>query len=134
MASPNAPCRRRPLERDGLVEIESDPSDRRSKILRLTKCRRSAFPARLPARGYPSSGLPHQRETGWLGRVISGAAVKFSLPWLVCGLRNIFRDMGPLSQAPAEGNVLARDFVERDHQIIRRDSGRRNHTVVQGLQ
>jgi DNA-binding MarR family transcriptional regulator len=27
----------RPIERDGLIAIESDPSDRRSKILRLTK-------------------------------------------------------------------------------------------------
>jgi DNA-binding MarR family transcriptional regulator len=27
----------RPLERDDLIAIESDPSDRRSKILRLTK-------------------------------------------------------------------------------------------------
>jgi hypothetical protein len=52
----------------------------------------------------------------------------------VLGLRNIFRDMGSLSQPSAEGNVLARNFVERNHRIIRRDFGRRNHSVVQGLQ
>ncbi|SEF13444.1 hypothetical protein SAMN05444161_8934 [Rhizobiales bacterium GAS191] len=38
--------------------------------------------------------------------------------------------MGPLSQAPAEKNVLARNLVERDHQIVRRDAGSRDHTVV----
>src|SRR3984893_1021134 len=33
----------RPLERDGLVAIESDPSDGRSKILRLTKAGEARF-------------------------------------------------------------------------------------------
>src|ERR1700676_2784205 len=33
----------RPLERDGLIAIESDPSDRRSKILRLTKTGEGRF-------------------------------------------------------------------------------------------
>lgn len=33
----------RPLERDGLIAIESDPSDRRSKILRLTKTGETRF-------------------------------------------------------------------------------------------
>jgi DNA-binding MarR family transcriptional regulator len=33
----------RPLERDGLIAIESDPSDRRSKILRLTKAGDARF-------------------------------------------------------------------------------------------
>jgi DNA-binding MarR family transcriptional regulator len=33
----------RPLERDGLIEIDSDPSDRRSKILRLTKAGEARF-------------------------------------------------------------------------------------------
>ena len=33
----------RPLERDGLIAIESDPSDGRSKILRLTKAGESRF-------------------------------------------------------------------------------------------
>src|SRR5262249_19072341 len=40
----------------------------------------------------------------------------------------------PLRQAATEGNVLARGLVEHDHEIIRRDSGRRNHAIVQGLQ
>src|SRR5262245_53283919 len=44
------------------------------------------------------------------------------------------REMGPLGQAATEGNVLARGLVECDHEIIWRDSGRRNHAVVQGLQ
>ena len=33
----------RPLERDGLIAIESDPSDGRSKILRLTKAGEARF-------------------------------------------------------------------------------------------
>jgi DNA-binding MarR family transcriptional regulator len=33
----------RPLERDGLIAIELDPSDRRSKILRLTKAGGARF-------------------------------------------------------------------------------------------
>jgi DNA-binding MarR family transcriptional regulator len=33
----------RPLERDGLIEIGPDPSDRRSKILRLTKSGHTHF-------------------------------------------------------------------------------------------
>jgi DNA-binding MarR family transcriptional regulator len=33
----------RPLERDGLIAIEPDPSDRRSKILRLTKAGDARF-------------------------------------------------------------------------------------------
>src|SRR5260370_26095802 len=33
----------RPLERDDLIAIESDPSDRRSKILRLTKAGDARF-------------------------------------------------------------------------------------------
>jgi DNA-binding MarR family transcriptional regulator len=33
----------RPLERDGLIAIEPDPSDRRSKILRLTKAGGARF-------------------------------------------------------------------------------------------
>jgi DNA-binding MarR family transcriptional regulator len=33
----------RPLERDGLIAIESDPSDGRSKILRLTKAGNARF-------------------------------------------------------------------------------------------
>src|SRR3984957_3206837 len=33
----------RPLERDDLIAIESDPSDRRSKILRLTKAGNARF-------------------------------------------------------------------------------------------
>ena len=33
----------RPLERDGLIAIEPDPSDRRSKILRLTKAGAARF-------------------------------------------------------------------------------------------
>jgi DNA-binding MarR family transcriptional regulator len=33
----------RPLERDGLITIEPDPSDRRSKILRLTKAGDARF-------------------------------------------------------------------------------------------
>src|SRR6266436_6314011 len=46
----------------------------------------------------------------------------------------LVRDMGPLSQAAAEGNVLTRGLVERDHEIIWRDVGSRDHAVVQGLQ
>jgi DNA-binding MarR family transcriptional regulator len=33
----------RPLERDGLISIETDPSDRRSKILQLTKAGERRF-------------------------------------------------------------------------------------------
>src|SRR5262245_18463508 len=44
------------------------------------------------------------------------------------------RDMGSLSEPSAERDVLAGDLVERLHQIIRRDSGRRDYSVVQGLQ
>jgi len=44
------------------------------------------------------------------------------------------RDTGTLSQGAAERNVLARGLVERDHEIIWRDVGRRDHAVVQGLQ
>src|SRR5438876_11549061 len=43
-------------------------------------------------------------------------------------------DVGTLSQAAAEGNVLARCLVERDHEIIWRDVGSRDHAAVQGLQ
>ena len=41
---------------------------------------------------------------------------------------------GSLSQAAAERNVLVGNLVERDHEIIRRDPGSRNHSVVQGFQ
>src|SRR2546425_764573 len=44
------------------------------------------------------------------------------------------RDMGTLSQAAAEGNVLARGLVEHDQEIIWRNSGSGDHAVVQGLQ
>src|SRR5437867_336354 len=43
-------------------------------------------------------------------------------------------DVGTLSQAAAEGNVLARCLVERDEEIVWRDSRRGNHPFVQGLQ
>jgi len=46
----------------------------------------------------------------------------------------LFRDMGPLGQPVAEGDVLARRLVERDQEIIWRDSRRCDHCVVQGLQ
>ena len=40
---------------------------------------------------------------------------------LARGLCVLLRDMRPLSQPAAEGNVLARRLVERDQEIIRRD-------------
>src|SRR2546425_356572 len=40
------------------------------------------------------------------------------------GSRFSVGDMGTLSQAAAEGNVLARRLVERDEEIVGRDSGR----------
>src|SRR5437016_14534349 len=43
-------------------------------------------------------------------------------------------DMGTLSQAAAERNVLARRLVERDEEIVRGDLRSRDDTVVQGLQ
>src|SRR2546425_5584451 len=43
-------------------------------------------------------------------------------------------DTGTLSQAAAERNVLARGLVEHDQEIIWRNSGSRDHAVVQGLQ
>jgi hypothetical protein len=42
--------------------------------------------------------------------------------------------MGTLSQTAAERNVLARNLVERDHEIVRGDLGSRDNAVVQGLQ
>src|SRR6267142_679303 len=42
--------------------------------------------------------------------------------------------MGPLSQTAAERNVLTGGLVERDHEIIWRDVGSRDHAVVQCLQ
>jgi len=55
---------------------------------------------------------------------------------LCCGLRYSFRvgNMSALSQPPAKRNVLARDLVECDHQIVRRNPGRCDHTVIQGFQ
>ena len=41
---------------------------------------------------------------------------------------------GALRQATTERNVLARRLVERDQEIIGRDSGSRDHAVVHGLQ
>src|SRR2546429_7057070 len=43
-------------------------------------------------------------------------------------------DVGTLSQAATEGNVLARGRQEPDHEIIWRDVGSRYHAAVQGLQ
>jgi DNA-binding MarR family transcriptional regulator len=61
----------RPLERDGLIAIESDPSDRRSKILRLTKAGEARFRTAVGRpRGYeracaPSSQATSARSTPW---------------------------------------------------------------------
>src|SRR5499433_3544624 len=44
------------------------------------------------------------------------------------------RNPGTLSQAAAEGNVLARDLVNHDEEIVWRHAGGRDHAVVQGLQ
>src|SRR5262249_7393709 len=49
-------------------------------------------------------------------------------------LTSVASRVGSLSEAPAERDVLAGDLVERHHQIIRRDSGSRDYSVVQGLQ
>src|SRR5262245_12720196 len=52
----------------------------------------------------------------------------------VCSLRGIVRNMGTLSQAAAERNVLARNLVERDHEIVPGDLGSRHNAVIQVLQ
>src|SRR5258707_15404420 len=49
-------------------------------------------------------------------------------------LRILLGDVRTLRQAAAERDVLARRLVERDQEIIRRDSGSRGDAVVQGLQ
>src|SRR6266480_6671221 len=46
----------------------------------------------------------------------------------------LVRDVGALRQASAERDVLARRLVERNQEIIGRDSGSRDHAIVQGLQ
>src|SRR3954471_20341005 len=51
-----------------------------------------------------------------------------------CGRRRLIRDVGALSQTPAEKNILAGNFVERDHQIVGRNAGRRDDAVVECLQ
>jgi DNA-binding MarR family transcriptional regulator len=38
----------KPLERDGLVAIEADPDDRRSRLLRLTNKGRSVLASAVP--------------------------------------------------------------------------------------
>src|ERR1700730_19303151 len=52
----------------------------------------------------------------------------------VCRLRIRGQDVGALSQAAPERNVLTRGFVERDQEIVWRDSRSRDHAVVQRLQ
>src|SRR6266540_1608369 len=50
-------------------------------------------------------------------------------------LQSLFvRDVGALRQAAAERDVLARRLVERNQEIIGRDSGSRDHAIVHGLQ
>src|SRR5437660_2252173 len=46
----------------------------------------------------------------------------------------LLRDVRTLRQPSAERDVLARRLVERDQEIIRRDSGGRDDALVQGLQ
>ena len=41
--------------------------------------------------------------------------------------------MGTLRQAPAERDVLASCLVERDQEIVWRDSGSRDYAVIQSL-
>jgi len=75
---------------------------------------------------------------------ILDSALSAADPWVCmsgspcCGqVRSLWivgRDVGSLSQAAAERNVLAGNLVERDHEIIRRNSGSRDHSVVQSLQ
>jgi len=43
------------------------------------------------------------------------------------------RDVGALGEAAAETNVLARSFVERDHEIVRGDLRGCDDAVVQGF-
>jgi DNA-binding MarR family transcriptional regulator len=54
----------RPLERDGLIAVESDPSDRRSKILRLTK----AGDARVQRAQKPWAEAQRQFERAYGGK------------------------------------------------------------------
>jgi hypothetical protein len=62
-----------------------------------------------------------------------------SLTWFSSAFGNLrsrcvlVRNMCPLGQPAAEGNVLARRLVERDQKIIGRDA-RCNHCIVQGFQ
>src|ERR1700693_1296250 len=44
------------------------------------------------------------------------------------------RDMGALGQALAKRDIFARNLVERDHQIIWRDTRRRDHATIDCLQ
>src|SRR5919197_3593268 len=53
---------------------------------------------------------------------------------LSCRHPFLVRDVGALSEAAAERNVLARRFVERDQEIVRGDLRGRDDGVVQGLQ
>src|SRR6266446_909420 len=61
-------------------------------------------------------------------------ALSSSMMVSVGSLWILVRDVGTLSQAPAERDVLARSLVERDQEIIWRNSGSRGHAIVQGLQ
>src|SRR5256884_4947576 len=53
---------------------------------------------------------------------------------LSCRHLFLVRNVGALSEAAAERNVLARSFVERDHEIVRGDLRGCDDAVVQGLQ
>jgi DNA-binding MarR family transcriptional regulator len=52
----------RPLERDGLIAIDPDPSDRRSKILRLTKAGEARFQRAL--KGWAEAQKRFERAYG----------------------------------------------------------------------
>src|SRR5882762_5597607 len=53
---------------------------------------------------------------------------------LSCRHLFLVRDVGALGEAAAERNVLARSFVERDHEIVRGDLRGCDDAVVQGFQ
>src|SRR6266852_514938 len=73
----------------------------------------------------PSLSPPCQTADPWV--FMSGAPCRRQLRRLCIAVR----DVGSLSQASAERDVLAGHLIESDHEIIRRDSGSRDHAIIQ---
>jgi DNA-binding MarR family transcriptional regulator len=108
----------RPLERDDLIAIEADPSDRRSKVLRLTK----AGDARFPARSKTLGGRPKRaRGTSPTGAAFRKQEVRLN-KHLIASVTRSFRSSGlkyalPLFAALA-GRLTANAYAARASALL----------------